>query len=408
MATLFVYGAVASGAVARIPVDGIPLAAGHHREPARPDLAPWLDTTDRAIVARAYDAAFSAEVPALEWTGNRDDCDPGSSSPAYRSATIDRVNFYRAMAGVTAKVTERSAFSVKAQRAAMMMSAEGELTHTPPKSFACFTLIGQEAAANSNLYLGRNGPEAIDGYIEDPGDRNADVGHRNTILHPPTEQMGVGDVGGSTGGYSANALWVFDDRVFDQEASSRQPEMREVDRFVAWPPRGFVPSPLIHPRWSFTLAGVDVSRAEVAMFIPAAPPGHQRVALRVVSRTGAPGHVPLPTVVWEPETVPEADVDTYYLVVLTGIEPEQSILAAAVPSAAKPGLDPAGPSTPPPAGQTHNRLAYSYTVRVMGAEPSGQLTVEEMLGRIRSSQAEGPVSRGLGSRGLGSQGNTGF
>ena len=144
------------------------------------------------------------------------------------------------------------------------------------------------------------------------------------------------------------------------------------------------------------------------MFIPAAPPGHQRVALRVVSRTGAPGHVPLPTVVWEPETVPEADVDTYYLVVLTGIEPEQSILAAAVPSAAKPGLDPAGPSTPPPAGQTHNRLAYSYTVRVMGAEPSGQLTVEEMLGRIRSSQAEGPVSRGLGSRGLGSQGNTGF
>lgn len=326
-------------------------------------VAPWIDTDDRAAVAGAYAATFGSREPTLSWTGHHDGCDAGTSDPSFRSATIDRVNFYRAMAGVSATVTEDAELSAKAQEAAIMMSAEGRLSHEPGPAYACYNPTGAEAAANSNLYLGRNGPTAIDGYIEDPGEDNADVGHRNTILHPPTRRMGVGDVDRSELGYSANALWVFDNRVFDEGVAGHQSPMREADRFVAWPPRGYVPAPLIHPRWSFTLAGADVSAAEVKMFDPSAPEGEREVPLRVVSRTGAPGHVPLPTVVWEPEVNPSPEHDTDYVVVITGIAPED--------------IAPA-----PPVNDV--RPAYTYTVRIMGNAPSGQLTVGEALSLISS------------------------
>ena len=214
------------------------IGMGNEAEGEPSDVSPWLDTADRSAVLSAYRHEFSAVVPTFEWHGDHEHCESGSTTVDFRRATLRRVNFYRAMAGVVAEVGEETAYSAKAQRAAMMMSAEGVLTHDPGSSFACFTTVGQEAAANSNLYLGRNGPSAVDGYIRDPGDRNVDVGHRTTILHPPTRSMGVGDVAASALGSSANALWVFDDRVFDEESASLRPEMRERERFVAWPPRG--------------------------------------------------------------------------------------------------------------------------------------------------------------------------
>jgi uncharacterized protein YkwD len=348
MAAAIVYGTAAMGL-----------------ESPSPTLEPWLDTSDRDVVVAAYEAAFAAEVPDLDWQGDRDGCDPGTSSQDFRTATIDRVNYYRAMAGVTADVTEDPARSDKAREAAMMMSAQGELTHSPAATFACFTPIGQEAAANSNLYLGRNGPRAIDGYIEDPGDDNADVGHRNTILHPPTRRMGVGDVDRTPDGHTANALWVFDERVFDETESGTRPAMREADRFVAWPPRGYVPADLVHPRWSFTLAGADVSRAEVSLYRMDGTGAHP-VPLTVVNRSGAPGHVPLPTVVWEPAVTAGGPVDVDYLVVITGVAPEQPILAA---SDGSPVADPIRP-------------VYSYMVRILGDAPSGRLTPSEALERI--------------------------
>jgi len=331
-------------------------------------VAPWIDTGNRAAVARAYAATFGTGEPVLDWSGHQDGCDAGTSDATFRSATIDRVNYYRAMAGVPATIIEEAELSAKAQEAAIMMSAEGRLSHEPDAGFACYNPTGAEAAANSNLYLGRNGPNAIDGYIEDPGEDNADVGHRNTILHPPTRRMGVGDVDRSELGYSANALWVFDSRVFDEGVAGHQSPMREADRFVAWPPRGYIPAPLIHPRWSFTLAGADVSAAEVTMFDPAAAEGEGEVPLRVVSRTGAPGHVPLPTVVWEPEINLSPERDTDYVIVITGIVPEDIAPAA-------------------PVADIHP--AYTYTVRIMGDAPSGQLTVSEALSRFYGLRTAG-------------------
>ena len=254
-------------------------------------LSPWLDTSDREAVTAAYRAMFARPVPELDWTGGLDGCRPGDSSADLRTETLLRIGFYRAMAGVPSEIVEDAEMSRRAQAAALMMSAEGELTHHPDLDFACYSADGGRAAANSNLYLGRTGPSAIDGYIEDPGLRNIDVGHRSTILHPPTRNMGIGHVAGADGRYPANALWVFDEDVFSDDYRTR-----EADRFVAWPPRGFIPEPIVYPRWSFAVNEADFDRAEVTMTVDGRP-----VDLEVVARISKNGEIPSSIIVWEPD-----------------------------------------------------------------------------------------------------------
>lgn len=254
-------------------------------------LSPWIDTADRDAVTAAYQAIFTRPVPDINWTGGHDGCRPGDSSDLLRSETLLRIGYYRAMAGVPSQVDENAEMSRQAQAAALMMSAQGELTHHPGTDFACYSNDGGRAAANSNLYLGRTGPSAIDGYIEDPGSGNIDVGHRSTILHPPTRFMGVGHVAGVDGRYPANALWVFDDEVFSDEY-----RIREADRFVAWPPRGFIPEPIVYPRWSFAIDEADFDRAEVSMTVEGRP-----VDLDIVARISKDGEIPSSVVVWEPD-----------------------------------------------------------------------------------------------------------
>jgi uncharacterized protein YkwD len=259
--------------------------------PAGTIVEPWIDTSNRDAVLVAWQVERSRDVPAMEWTGSYDHCAAGSASQQLALATVGRVNFYRAMAGVPASVRLNDEFSAKAQHAALAMSATGRLSHTPDDSFECLDRDGIDAAANSNLYLGRIGPAAIDGYIEDPGDRNRDVGHRNTILHPPTVEIGVGHVAGNQTDHPANALWVFDQRVFDDN-----PPLRELEGFVAWPPRGYVPAELIHPRWSFGLGGADFDQASVTMRVDGRP-----IEVEVVTRLSLEGYVPSPIIVWEPD-----------------------------------------------------------------------------------------------------------
>ncbi len=251
----------------------------------------WLDTDDRGAVTAAYVDAFGTPTPELTWSGAHSRCEPGDSSDNLRRATLERVAFYRAMAGVPASVVEDPEHSQLAQAAALMMSAEGALTHHPEPDYACFSADGQLAAANSNLYLGRTGPQAIDGYIEDPGDRNRDVGHRSTILHPPTRTMGVGHVAAADDRHAANVLWVFDDRVFADDVRTREP-----DGFVAWPPRGYIPAPIVYPRWSFALAEADFDDARVTMEVDG-----RVIEPDVVTRQSKVGEVPSSIVVWEPD-----------------------------------------------------------------------------------------------------------
>jgi hypothetical protein len=91
---------------------------------------------------------------------------------------------------------------------------------------------------DSNLYLGVFGPDAMLGYVHDPGGNNSAVGHRCWLLYPLIQQMGTGDIPPASNHSAANAHWVFD-------LPRSYPATR--DTFVVWPPPGYVPYSLIFP-----------------------------------------------------------------------------------------------------------------------------------------------------------------
>jgi len=162
------------------------------------------------------------------------------------------------MAGVPATITLNNANNTDNQLAAVMMSANTNLSHTPPNTWYCWSINGSNAASMSNLALGYDGADAITGYMWDFGAGNFEAGHRRWILYPQTQIMGTGDVP-PAGGYSpANATWVFDANLFGPRPATRQP-------YVAWPPAGYVPRQLVYPRWSFALTNADFTNATITM-----------------------------------------------------------------------------------------------------------------------------------------------
>ena len=183
----------------------------------------------------------------------------GTTSAAFQSAVQLRVNWYRAMAGIPASIAfDPVNYGAGDQLAALMMSANNELSHYPTSNWLLYTSAGATAAANSNIAIGSDGPASIDGYISDPGSNNTAVGHRRWLLYPQTQTMGTGDIDAVNGFLATNATWVIDGNF-----GTTRPPVR--DNFVAWPPPGYVPYQSVYPRWSFAYPNADFSQATVTM-----------------------------------------------------------------------------------------------------------------------------------------------
>ncbi|HKJ90849.1 MAG TPA: CAP domain-containing protein, partial [Oceanipulchritudo sp.] len=249
------------------------------------------DPSIRWHVRQFFNTVYPADPTiSMDWTGTYSLGNAGTIAPAWQEETRRRVNFFRSMAGIPGEIEFDQSLSAQAQEAALMMSAAKQLSHTPGPNWPMYTENGARAAQFSNLALGTsgpNGPDAVDGYIIDPGPFNTAVGHRRWILFPYDTPMGNGDVPhDSSGAYSAaNALWVI--------PQSLGSPLETRDPFVAWPPRGFVPAPLVYSRWSFSLPGADFQNASVSMEMDG-----QRIPLTLepleTRRIGDP------TIVWVP------------------------------------------------------------------------------------------------------------
>ena len=214
-----------------------------------------IDRGSRASVQAAYQTTL---VPALavtpSWSGAVSGCVAGAPSAATQDATLQAVNYFRAMVGLAA-VTFDPTLSATAQEAALMMTAKQALSHTPDSTWPCYSTVGADGAGHSNLYLGRSGASAIAGYMVDPGAGNAVAGHRRWILYPPQTQMGSGSTA------DTNALYVFAPPGQRPSAPS----------WVSWPPAGYVPVQ-IEPggRWSLSANDEVTSFAGATVTVTAA------------------------------------------------------------------------------------------------------------------------------------------
>jgi len=224
--------------------------------------ASWIDTASRSGVAAAYLNVLPPTAAVLPgWVGNVTNGDAGSTTQAYKNAVLARVNFFRQMAGVPTPITFTASYSADAQQAALLMSANGQLSDSPPSYWLFFSQAGADGASHSNLCLEfpyLNDPGCVKKYIEDYEATNFDVGHRRWILFPQTQNMGSGDVQPPYPQLFASALWVKDTHNQDARPATRDP-------YVAWPPKGNIPYQLVPGRWSFSYPNADFTNAAVTM-----------------------------------------------------------------------------------------------------------------------------------------------
>ena len=289
-------------------------SAAARRRAAAATAALTVNPASREEVRQFYRAIYNASdnIP-MGWTGSYLTGAIGDTSAAYKEATLLRINFFRALAGVPSNVTLNSTYNAQDQSAALMMSANGALQHTGiPTSWMFYTTAGAIAAESSNLALGLAGPAAINGYMADNGAGNQDLGHRRWLLYPQTREMGTGDVPGNGTFAAANSLWVIDGQFGGARPATRTTQ-------VPYPAAGYTPYQLVWPRWSFTYPGADFSTATVTMTRSGAA-----ISAVIENRTGNYGE---PTLTWVYNNQnsalatahPRPTADTTYTVNVNGV-----------------------------------------------------------------------------------------
>ena len=208
-------------------------------------MLPPGDPAGRSVVeVCAAWRAGHVENAATPWTAGPDTCDLGTVPREAIDDCLRRVNLFRWLAGLE-PTTDDAALNEIDQHCAVMMNANGQLDHTPPESWACYTAQGAQAAGQSNLALGTRSPGgAIDLYMADGN--TPSLGHRRWILNGPLRRVGIGFAG------RAQCLHVFDRSGADTR------------RWTAYPNPGPAPLPTTRHLWSlhsgsFSLSGADVT-----------------------------------------------------------------------------------------------------------------------------------------------------
>ena len=287
---------------------------GAHAQQSAP--VPACDTTERAQVLGLYQSYYLPSVNLSPgWTGSLSAGDAGTLSDTFRQGIVQRINYFRAMSGVGSGITFDAASNAMCQQAALMMSAEQNISHYPPSTWPFYTADAATACANSDIRLdwqGDEGARAIDRFMADDESNNTSVGHRRWLVYPGQNVMASGAVPGDGSTFpGTNATWVM----------SLVPRPADAPASTSWPPAGFVPAPLVFSRWSFSYVNADFSAASVAVVKNGVATSVQQEMPQYQSAADGSGTFEGDnTLVWElPGNVVNASADEVYQVRISNV-----------------------------------------------------------------------------------------
>lgn len=252
-----IFATLMFGAVATTASSGAQAATITAGSRVSPRWTGAIDTTSASAVNAAYWSRYAPkQTLSIDWLlGSILGCVPGLTSSSTNAATLSSLNFVRSLAGL-APVTFSNALNASAQKAALIMAANGSLSHSPSSNWKCWSPDGAQAASRSNLALAYPKLQAgriVDLYMSDPGAENTAVGHRRWLLNPFSTVMGSGSTP------TANAITV----IGPTNAYRPNP------RWVGWPTAGYFPN-AIEPngRWSLSagLKSISFGSARVAVY----------------------------------------------------------------------------------------------------------------------------------------------
>jgi imidazole glycerol phosphate synthase subunit HisF len=364
-----------------------------------------VDTTNRNDVISFYQHVFKASenyASVINWTGNHTTCSAGTLPQAYVDLMRRRVNYYRAMAGVTANITmntnstvvtasdpsgasSTTTKTVAAQQSAMLLSNSALLTHTPSPGMSCYSAAGHNGSFFGNVGLAVYGPPVLEAYMREDAD-NAAAGHRRWLLFTRATNFATGDVPRVGNSFAANCLYI---RQRDDELVAGQ------IKFVAWPPAGYLPWRNSTEYWSLSYPSADFTNATISVT-------KNGVAETVdsINRTQGLGNN---GIVWRVPGVAKSGVDTTYQVTVSNIggsgipssHTYNIILFNSENLLEAPALT--GASTVPPGGSgnytvTPVSIAEEYRLEVTKTIPLPTTTVEGGEDATSAFIIPGPVT----------------
>lgn len=170
-------------------------------------------------------------------------CKEGFLKESEIQKVLDLVNYIRSLHDLPA-VTYHYEDDPASAKAALMMAAQGTISHTPPSSFACYTELGRSVTEKSNLHINMYGSpnpsniasceSGIRGWLFDNYSGNPEkVGHRRAIINPFLKYFSFGRCDGKP---KASSQWPY---VTTMTFKFNNDEVQNLnnwdDEFVAYP-----------------------------------------------------------------------------------------------------------------------------------------------------------------------------
>jgi uncharacterized protein YkwD len=143
-----------------------------------PTPTPTPTSTGARSIADLYDVAPDVA-----------NCRTGTLKASVKADLLARLNAIRALHRLPA-VTYAEVDDQAEMESSLMMVANGQLSHTPPTTWKCYTALGAGGAGSSNLYSNSSTAARITyteddylaGWLKEGG--SASIGHRRWILYP--------------------------------------------------------------------------------------------------------------------------------------------------------------------------------------------------------------------------------
>ena len=217
----------------------------------------WGEATPLQEFLKLYnDYYLASAVDSMPWNGSVEKCNPGTLTQAIYDKAEKRINFFRLVNDLP-KITFNPEYHKQPQAAAMMMLANNNLSHTPPKTWKCYSDDAAAGASKSCLSLNWSSytkeKSIVTGFMNDIGESNYFCGHRRWLLYSKATEVGYGATP------KTEAIFVSYDYT--------KPTLT-TPTFIAYPWDGFVPYTLIFSKWSFSLPeGLEVDFSKVTISI---------------------------------------------------------------------------------------------------------------------------------------------
>lgn len=196
-------------------------------------------------------------VNEINWTGNVNNCTTGNYNYNINTKMLNRIKFLRRICALNDDVVFVESLNAKCREAILMFEKNENISHclgtngAPCNTWSCNSADAILAAQRSNISYGDwDYFDPFELYILEEGSFNDAVPHMKWLLYSKAKTFG------NAIGPNMNVIYIYD--------NFGNPSMNQKD-YIAFPPEGFVPAPIIKNKWFFAVPNANFSNATVTI-----------------------------------------------------------------------------------------------------------------------------------------------